>query len=81
MTTHPVIMNLIKNLGLVGMDSWSSPDGGRSMNTFGIVKNGASCNAVVTVVAVVTKDSSMSSLGRTRKNTFMGDGIVPPAGL
>ena len=51
------------------------------MNTFGIVKNGASSNAVVTVVAVVAKHTSMSSLGRTRKNTFMGDGIVPPAGL
>ncbi|MBP3236536.1 MAG: hypothetical protein J6M61_06025 [Bacteroidales bacterium] len=48
------------------------------MNTFVIVKNEAYGNAEVTVV---TKDLSMYSPRRTRENTFMGNAIVPPAGL
>ncbi len=48
------------------------------MNTFVIVKYEAYGNAEVTVV---TKDLSKYSPRRTRENTFIGNGIVPPAGL
>ena len=48
------------------------------MNTFVIVKNEAYGNAEVTVV---TEDLSMYSPRRTRENAFIGNGIVPPAGL
>ena len=48
------------------------------MNTFVIVKNEAYGNTGVTVV---TKDLSMYSPRRTRENTFIGNGIMPPAGL
>ena len=53
-----------KDLVPANPDSWSNPDNGRRMNTFVIVKNGASYNAVVTVV---TKDSSMPSPRSTRE--------------
>ena len=64
--------------GIKSPDSWSSPDDGRRMNTFVIVKNEAYGNAEVTVV---TKDLSMYSPRRTRENAFIGNGIVPLAGL
>jgi hypothetical protein len=48
------------------------------MNTFVIVKNETYGNSEVTVV---TKDLSKYSPRRTRENTFIGNGIVPPAGL